>query len=59
MGRLGLMMGTSAAAGALGHSLLSSRKPENQNTNNTQQTKNINNANNLVNGRGKVNELGK
>lgn len=49
MGRLGLVMGTSAAAGALGHSLLSARKPENQNTNNTQQTKNINNANNLVN----------
>ena len=44
-GKLGLMLGTSAAAGALGHKLLSSRKPENQNTNNVKQTKNIKAAN--------------
>lgn len=44
-GQFGAMLGTSAAAGALGHKLLSSRKTENQNTNNTNQTKNIKAAN--------------
>lgn len=40
-GRLGAMLGTSAAAGALGHKLLAARKPDNSNN----QSKNIKAAN--------------
>lgn len=41
-------LGTAAAAGALGHKLASSRKPENQNTNNTNQSEKIKAANESV-----------